>query len=799
MKISAESPELTAYVLNELPEAERAAVEAAIAASPDLAAEVEQLRAASTLLSRHLASEPAVELEPIQREDILLGGGRRSIPRPVQATGSSRQGDHSEPRLSTWIRALNQQWIWATAAAAALMLTLTLWPRQQSAEIRLNELRYQRRPSLEVESDSTPPPRTAPPSVAPETRPAPPSVVTPTPTTSGVVPTRATAQLDSSAVAAVNAQRRGIAPQVPVPSSPDNVYSMDPVLARRYGLLPRRSVEVAPQSEPSLQPLPRTRQSAANPSPKPLALAAADPAAPEQKVALGERLTVAQHGIPNGPVGLSIAPADRYGDRPGPDTGTEDYASITDNPFKSPATAPLSTFSLDVDTASYANVRRFLREGSLPPVDAVRIEELINYFQYDYPSSRGNDPLASVIEIADCPWRDGHKLVRIGLQAASIDRGERPRANLVFLVDVSGSMQPENKLPLVKRSLRLLLDRLGQNDAVSIVTYAGESRIALEPTTVSDAGRQRIVGVLEGLRAGSGTAGSAGIQDAYRLATNHFIAGGVNRVLLCTDGDFNIGITDHGALHQLIEEKARSGVFLSVLGYGMGNTKDSTMELLADKGNGNYAYVDSFAEARKVLGEQLEGTLVTIAKDVKVQVEFNPGRVRSYRLIGYENRQLRDRDFNDDTRDAGEVGAGHQVTVLYEIEPAVPDRTGTDPLRYQPRPVPEGPPVTLKAGHGDELLNLKIRYKAPDGDQSRLIEKPVKDASKEFMHAGSDFKFTAAVAGYGMLLRNSPHRGDLTWDAVLRLAEQGVGTDREGYRAEFVDLARKAQQLSGRP
>jgi secreted protein with Ig-like and vWFA domain len=348
----------------------------------------------------------------------------------------------------------------------------------------------------------------------------------------------------------------------------------------------------------------------------------------------------------------------------------------------------------------------------------------------------------------------------------------------------------------VKRSLRLLLERLTEKDSVGIVTYAGESRIALEPTRVTAEGRTQIQNTIEALRAGSGTAGAAGIVDAYRLATNRFNREWVNRVILCTDGDFNIGLSDPAQLQTLIEEKAKSGVFLSVLGYGLGNLKDSTMELLADKGNGNYAYVDSFTEARKVLGEQLEGTLVTVAKDVKVQVEFNPTRVKSYRLLGYENRALRDRDFNDDQKDAGDVGAGHQVTVLYEIEPASPSLAGVDPLRYQVQPPASEP--REKAPHADELFLLRLRYKAPDGDQSKLLELPVKDTDREFNQASADFKFATAVAGYGMLLRNSPHKGDLNWDKVSRLAEAGLGPDREGYRSEFIDLVRRAQQLSGR-
>jgi len=364
-------------------------------------------------------------------------------------------------------------------------------------------------------------------------------------------------------------------------------------------------------------------------------------------------------------------------------------------------------------------------------------------------------------------------------------------------VDVSGSMAPENKLPLMKRSLRLLLDRLNERDRVGVVTYAAGSQVAAEPTAVNAAGKAKLLKVIDGLSAGSGTHGSAGIQMAYAMATNHFNVEHVNRVLLCTDGDFNVGITDRAQLLDFITERAKTGVFLSVLGYGMGNYQDRTTELLADKGNGNYAYVDSFTEARKVLAEQLEGTLVTVAKDVKVQVEFNPARVTSYRLLGYENRALTDRDFNDDTKDAGEVGAGHQVTVLYEIEPAVPNLAGVDPLRYQGKPVDDEVKKRLKPEHGDELLNLKLRYKLPDGTTSRLVETPVKDGDREFAQASHDFKFAAAVAGYGMLLRQSPHAGELTWEKISRLAEQGLGEDKEGYRAEFVDLVRRAGQLGG--
>jgi len=761
MKLSPDSPELTAYALQELPTAQRAAVKAALDASPELNAEVEALESTADLLTRHFAEAPAVALVPEQRREILRRGQEaESENRPLQTASAAGAED-----LPTWWQVVRENWIWWTAAFAALAITASLWPYSSPVKAKLT-------PVQEIAATLSEPTKAIPP-IAPE------------------------ALGEGSLMEA------------------DSLQVTEKREALSGAVTRMTSAAPSPEAEPLLRETDGTEQSAELASLK-LALTATDSDIPAN--ALSFALVAGHRGLasPNGSdpdwyqsaapltqlsdLSAGINPQDLsqgrlYFFRATP-PGTESYAPITDSAFKSTLTAPLSTFGLDVDTASYSNVRRFLREGTLPPPDAVRLEELINYFPYHYPAPSGPEPFASAVEITDCPWKDGHRLVRIGIQAKSIPRGERPRANLVLLLDVSGSMEPENKLPLVKRSLRLLLDRLGERDTVGIVTYAGESRVALEPTPVTDSGRQRLVAALDGLRAGSGTAGSVGIQNAYTLATNQFIAGGVNRVLLCTDGDFNLGITDPGELQRLIEEKAKSGVFLSVLGYGMGNTKDSTMEMLADKGNGNYAYVDSFAEARKVLVEQLEGTLVTVGKDVKVQVEFNPTRVRSYRLLGYENRQLRDRDFNDDTKDAGEVGAGHQVTMLYEIEPAGPNLAGTDPLRYYTRSEAASS-ATVKAPHADELLNLKIRYKAPDGAESRLIEAPIKDTTVELSRAGADLKFAAAVAGYGMLLRSSPERGNLTWDAVLRLAEQGLGPDQEGYRAEFVDLARKAQQLSG--
>ena len=759
MKLSPDSPELTAYALKELPPAQRAAVKAAVDASPELSSEVEALQSTADLLTRHFAEAPAVALVPEQRREILRHG---------QETGSNDRPLQTEvitdaPDQPSWWQVVHQHWIWWTAAVAALAVTASLWPHSSSVKAKLTPVRE----SIAMVSKPTDGPiPSAPESAGDRTR-----MLT-----------------EFRLVEELAETKPGLVSRVPSAAPPAEAEQLFRVQNNPFDSAFPTDNQPATDDDSYLRGVPPASFSKVI-SPG----GAVSPSAPVSYQPVDQLTALSDLRARNNPQELRLERF--YFDR-ATTPGTESYAPITESPFKSTATAPLSTFGLDVDTASYSNVRRFLREGSLPPPDAVRLEELINYFSYHYPAPRESEPFASAVEITDCPWNVGHRLVRIGIQAKSIPRGERPRANLVLLLDVSGSMEPENKLPLVKRSLRLLLDRLGERDTVGIVTYAGESRVALEPTPVTDSGRQRLIAALDGLRAGSGTAGSVGIQNAYTLATNQFIAGGVNRVLLCTDGDFNLGITDPGELQRLIEEKAKSGVFLSVLGYGMGNTKDSTMEMLADKGNGNYAYVDSFAEARKVLVEQLEGTLVTVAKDVKVQVEFNPARVRSYRLLGYENRQLRDRDFNDDTKDAGEVGAGHQVTMLYEIEPAGPILAGTDPLRYQTRSEAASS-ATVKAPHADELLNLKIRYKAPDGAESRLIEAPVKDVTMEFSRAGSDLKFAAAVAGYGMLLRNSPERGTLTWDAVLRLAEQGLGPDQEGYRAEFVDLARKAQQLSG--
>ena len=480
----------------------------------------------------------------------------------------------------------------------------------------------------------------------------------------------------------------------------------------------------------------------------------------------------------------------RLPDSSAPDFNTETYDRIEDNRFLEVSQNPLSTFSIDVDTASYANVRRFLQRRTLPPKDAVRIEEMLNYFSYNYPVPSGEGPFSATVEVAQAPWALEHRLVRIGLKGREVETENRPSSNLVFLLDVSGSMQPANKLPLLKQAMRLLVDRLSEKDRVAIVVYAGASGLVL-PSTSSDQ-KESILAALENLEAGGSTNGGSGIRLAYQTAVAHFISGGINRVILATDGDFNVGTTNQGDLSRLIEENAKSGVFLTVLGFGMGNYKDSTLEKLADMGNGNYAYIDNINEARKVLVDEINSTLVTIAKDVKIQIEFNPLQVSAYRLIGYENRLLRQEDFNDDSKDAGEIGAGHTVTALYEIVPAgkglqIP---GVDPLKYQT------PMSTTDVALSGELLTLKLRYKQPDGQTSQLLEFPIRDADRAYSQASQDFKFAAAVASFGMILRQSPYKGNGTLAAVLELAEAGKGSDPHGYRGEFLELVKQARALS---
>jgi len=475
------------------------------------------------------------------------------------------------------------------------------------------------------------------------------------------------------------------------------------------------------------------------------------------------------------------------------DYNREGYDKITENRFLKATDNPLSTFSIDVDAAAYSNIRRFINNSQLPPAGAVRIEEMVNYFKYEYPQPTNGDPFSINTEISDAPWNKDHKLVLIGLQGKKIPTENLPASNLVFLIDVSGSMQTAERLPLVKSSLKMLVDQLRQEDKISIVVYAGAAGLALPPTSGAD--KTKIKDAIDQLEAGGSTAGGAGIKLAYRVAAENFVKKGNNRVILCTDGDFNVGESSDDAMERLIEQERKSGVFLTVLGYGMGNYQDAKMQKLADKGNGNHAYIDGIAEAKKVLVNEFGGTLFTIAKDVKLQVEFNPAKVQGYRLIGYENRMLAKEDFNDDKKDAGELGSGHTVTALYEIIPVGIKSSflqKVDSLKYQPNIQ-----ALSKTNYNEEIMTVKFRYKAPDGDVSKLMEHPVKDNQISIASTSSNFRFAAAVAEFGMLLRNSEYKSSASFNNVLNMARKAKGTDEEGYRAEFIRLAESAQMLAG--
>lgn len=507
----------------------------------------------------------------------------------------------------------------------------------------------------------------------------------------------------------------------------------------------------------------------------------------EGDVAVAEEAPLADMAAPPSPTAMKqgLAQARQFQ----PEFNTEDYSAITENAFKKVTDSPLSTFSIDVDAASYSNLRRFIREGRVPPKDAVRIEEMVNYFVYDYPAPEGNQPFSVITDVGTAPWNPQHRLVHIGLQGKPLPEDERPASNLVFLFDVSGSMNSPDKLPLLKKAFRMLTDELTEQDRVAIAVYAGAAGLVLPSTSGDEKGT--ILESINRLEAGGSTAGAAGILLAYQEAQKHFIKGGNNRVILATDGDFNVGMSSDAELVRLIEEKREEGTFLTVLGFGTGNLKDNKMEQLANKGNGNYYYIDGPLEAKKVLVSELGSTLFTIAKDVKIQVEFNPAEVAGYRLIGYENRLLASEDFNDDTKDAGELGAGHTVTALYEVIPAgvETDLLGdVDDLKYQNN----NPSAAASAG---EMMTVKLRYKAPDGDTSQLIERPVVSPAGDAITSSDNFYFSAAVAAFGMILRDSEYKGTATTGQVLALARDAQGEDAEGYRAEFIRLVKDYQDI----
>jgi Ca-activated chloride channel homolog len=471
------------------------------------------------------------------------------------------------------------------------------------------------------------------------------------------------------------------------------------------------------------------------------------------------------------------------------DFNTESYSKVQETGFRDAMINPLSTFSIDVDNAAYSNVRRFINGGQLPPQDAVRVEEMLNYFKYSYPQPAQRKPYSIFTELSQCPWNPQTQLLHVGLQGMNMEKSSLPFSNLVFLIDVSGSMLAANKLPLAQTAMKMLVEELRPQDRVALVVYASRTQVVLESTPAAN--KQKIISAIDGLTSGGSTAGGQGLRMAYEMAGKNFIDGGNNRIILCTDGDFNVGESSNASMERLVEDERKKGVFITVLGFGMGNYKDDRLEIIANKGNGNYGYIDNIQEARKMLVGEFAGTLFTIAKDVKLQIEFNPARVKAYRLIGYENRRLNNEDFNNDAKDAGEMGAGHSVTALYEIIPAGSDLSfpGIDELRYQSNP------ERARVNNSAELLTVKTRYKKPDGDESIYFDEPVSGRLLPLNRTSEDFRFAAAVAEFGLLLLDSPFKENASFENVLKLASEGKGRDEDGYRAEFINLVRTAQNL----
>ncbi len=748
-----DDPRLTAYALGELADAaDRAHVEALLAASPEARSELADIRALTAALAAEYEQDrlAATDGEPV---NVIR------LPQP--------------PHRRTWLRPL-------LAAAAVLLLVAlgySVLPVFNSVQAKGRRVR-----AAITETDGLPPvgiqlPPVQSAALVQNDKPSFEGNVAPTPPASAdaePIQEHAAPLLAQSKAAASGSVRRPKEVPFPLP-----IGDRSSAITIR-GAVPVKSISLASMDGRRLQ-----EEAGKALSPASAATATAPP--PGETFSrtdsdASETLRHSEHGF-----------------------NTAAYDHIAETPFLTAKDNPLSTFSVDVDTASYSIVRRFIEGGSLPPPDTVRIEEMLNYFPYDYaPPAPGDErPFAIHLEGASCPWNPDHRLVRVALKGREMTQDKRPPSNLVFLIDVSGSMEPSERLPLIKESLRLLVERLTDNDRVAIVTYAGNSGLALPST--NGAHKDTILQALGHLEAGGSTNGASGIQLAYEVAQQNFLKGGTNRVILATDGDFNVGTTSQGELVRLIEKEARGGVFLTCLGVGTDNLKDSTMQKLADHGNGNYAYLDRIEEARKVLVEQMSGTLVTVAKDVKIQVEFNPAAVNSYRLIGYEKRLLRKEDFNDDRVDAGEIGAGHSVTALYEVLPAGQSDTGAAPgvdaLKYQEPSTSATAPVRAAASPADarEMLTVKIRHKAPDSDTSeRSYEVAFVDhaTASDYANASPDFKFAAAVASFGLALRDSPYKGNATLGAAIELAQEGKGPDAAGYRAGFIELARRAQTLS---
>ena len=775
LPFSPDDPRLSAYLLGEMSAAEKSAFESELEAHPEARTLLEELGETSSLLKSALEQEPAPALSAAQRSQILSAAA--TAPSPVSKENPIMKRSH---RLTTW---------GIIAAVSALSVAVAVWlnsgggpkPNAEPVATQYGPLDAEKTPSAEPNSRFWNDQAKKNHGYA---------------QTSGRV---RSAQIGKE----LSELNEELATRSETAAAKDGQIELGQkekmgdqklVGASIPGLRPDLAETLPPISSPEPG---RPGEAAELES---LARANRD----KQKTPPGQSVTLARSAaeVRGREAGLAALDknvkwrSDFEDEADVGGFGNESYQPIFENDFILPrGEQALSTFSIDVDTASYSNIRRFIKHGQRPPADAVRIEELVNYFQYDYAPPANGDPFSVHTEVAACPWKPAHRLVRIGLKGREISKEQRPLSNLVFLVDVSGSMSSANKLPLVKTALTMLASEMNENDRISLVTYAGTAAVKLPST--SGESKSDIISAIQSLSAGGSTNGEGGIQLAYTEAIRNFIEDGSNRVILCTDGDFNVGISDDDQLVTLIQEKAKnSGVFLSVFGFGMGNIKDDKLEKLADKGNGHYAYIDDQREARKVFVEELTGTLYTIAKDVKIQVEFNPAHVGAYRLIGYENRILAAQDFNDDTKDAGEIGAGHTVTALYEVIPidkmaAVAE--GVDNLKYQPAPQTDVKP-------SPDMLTLKLRFKKPDEDVSVKREYPVQDPGKKAAEPSRDTEWQSAVAAFGMVLRNSKHKGDADLRLVRELAMGSRGPDPTGRRREFIDLVLTAEKLAtGQP
>ncbi len=735
--------QLTAYALGELSTAERAEIEARLQAHPEQQAAVDEIRALAARLEAELKNEPDVALTDEQRQNILKAPSGRLAHFPWRA-------------LSGF-----------AAVAAVLAIAFVGSFRGASRSLDPQRAGATAVSRIEVAMADSPADRS-----------------------------KDHLQAVVELAAATPEEKTGRL----VPLGNESLHDLAEPVAMPVAVAPVKELESAPRPPPLAKPMPIMAADASAEAPAFVngfhdrSRSESDfSGALDKKVACrisdGRPASVRSFGG-------AWAPCPPAPDAPFVQPGnTESYAPIQGNAFKRIADEPLSTFSIDVDTASYANIRRFLRAGQMPPPDAVRIEEMINYFSYDYSQPKEDVPFAVHVESAACPWNKAHQLVKIGLKGRELAAESRPACNLVFLLDVSGSMSSENKLPLVKKAIQLLARQLTANDRVSIVVYAGAAGLVLPSTPGSDLAT--IDAALERLQAGGSTAGGDGIRLAYEEALKNLLPDGNNRVVLCTDGDFNVGITDSEELASFIAGRARQGIFLTVLGFGMGNYKDDRLETLADKGNGNYAYIDSFSEARKNLAEQAAGTLFAIAKDVKLQIEFNPARFDSYRLVGYENRVLAKEDFNNDKKDAGELGAGHAVTAFYELVPAgVESSPGVDPLKYQAAEEKPAVQEGKSAAASPEWLTVKLRYKLPREDKSTKIEVPYTGSFSDFENASGDFRFAAGVAAAGFLMRGDSAIPPLSFREVVAWASSAIGDDPNGYRREFLDLLKNAAVLA---